>query len=99
MSSGTVTPRASHASISVIAPMSFWTSYPGVLIGVSLLTFFSSVLHVQLSNQTAVIGQHLHDAVCDPRGRGATGGLGPLAGARSERSRCQRLAADAPACS
>jgi ABC-type spermidine/putrescine transport system permease subunit II len=30
---------------------------PGLLIGVSLLTFFTSVLHVQLSNQTAVIGQ------------------------------------------
>jgi len=30
---------------------------PGLLIGVSLLSFFTSVLHVQLSNQTAVIGQ------------------------------------------
>jgi spermidine/putrescine transport system permease protein len=30
---------------------------PGLLIGVSLLTFFTSVLHLQLSNQTAVIGQ------------------------------------------
>ncbi len=30
---------------------------PGLLIGVSLLTFFTSVLHVQLSNQTVVIGQ------------------------------------------
>jgi hypothetical protein len=30
---------------------------PGLLIGVSLLSFFTSVLHMQLSNQTAVIGQ------------------------------------------
>jgi spermidine/putrescine transport system permease protein len=33
---------------------------PGLLIGVSLLTFFTSVLHVQLSNQTAVIGQAVY---------------------------------------
>ena len=33
---------------------------PGLLIGVSLLTFFTSVLHVQLSNQTAVIGQSVY---------------------------------------
>src|SRR5262249_50071522 len=33
---------------------------PGLLIGVSLLTFFTSVLHQQLSNQTAVIGQAVY---------------------------------------
>ena len=33
---------------------------PGLLIGVSLLTFFTSVLHLQLSNQTAVIGQAVY---------------------------------------
>jgi spermidine/putrescine transport system permease protein len=33
---------------------------PGLLIGVSLLTFFTSVLHAQLSNQTAVIGQSVY---------------------------------------
>jgi ABC-type spermidine/putrescine transport system permease subunit II len=33
---------------------------PGLLIGVSLLTFFTSVLHVQLSNQTVVIGQSVY---------------------------------------
>jgi ABC-type spermidine/putrescine transport system permease subunit II len=33
---------------------------PGLLIGVSLLSFFTSVLHVQLSNQTAVIGQSVY---------------------------------------
>jgi spermidine/putrescine transport system permease protein len=33
---------------------------PGLLIGVSLLTFFTSVLHVSLSNQTAVIGQAVY---------------------------------------
>jgi ABC-type spermidine/putrescine transport system permease subunit II len=33
---------------------------PGLLIGVSLLTFFTSVLHVPLSNQTAVIGQSVY---------------------------------------
>lgn len=33
---------------------------PGLLIGVSLLTFFTSVLHQQLSNQTAVIGQSVY---------------------------------------
>jgi spermidine/putrescine transport system permease protein len=33
---------------------------PGLLIGVSLLTFFTSVLHVQLSNQTAAIGQAVY---------------------------------------
>jgi ABC-type spermidine/putrescine transport system permease subunit II len=33
---------------------------PGLLIGVSLLTFFTSVLHVQLSNQTAAIGQTVY---------------------------------------
>jgi spermidine/putrescine transport system permease protein len=33
---------------------------PGLLIGVSLLSFFTSVLHVQLSNQTAVIGQAVY---------------------------------------
>jgi ABC-type spermidine/putrescine transport system permease subunit II len=33
---------------------------PGLLIGVSLLTFFTSVLHVQLSNQTVVIGQAVY---------------------------------------
>jgi len=36
---------------------------PGLLIGVSLLTFFTSVLHLQLSNQTAVIGQAVY---CTP---------------------------------
>ena len=33
---------------------------PGLLIGVSLLSFFTSVLHAQLSNQTAVIGQAVY---------------------------------------
>jgi ABC-type spermidine/putrescine transport system permease subunit II len=33
---------------------------PGLLIGVSLLSFFTSVLHVQLSNQTVVIGQSVY---------------------------------------
>jgi ABC-type spermidine/putrescine transport system permease subunit II len=33
---------------------------PGLLIGVSLLSFFTSVLHVQLSNQTATIGQTVY---------------------------------------
>lgn len=33
---------------------------PGLLIGVSLLTFFTSVLHVQLSSQTAVVGQSVY---------------------------------------
>jgi spermidine/putrescine transport system permease protein len=33
---------------------------PGLLIGVSLLSFFTSVLHLQLSNQTAVIGQSVY---------------------------------------
>ena len=33
---------------------------PGLLIGVSLLTFFTGVLHVALSNQTAVIGQAVY---------------------------------------
>jgi spermidine/putrescine transport system permease protein len=33
---------------------------PGLLIGVSLLTFFTSVLHLSLSNQTAVIGQAVY---------------------------------------
>src|SRR5256885_2968152 len=33
---------------------------PGLLIGVSLLTFFTSVLHVSLSNQAAVIGQAVY---------------------------------------
>jgi spermidine/putrescine transport system permease protein len=33
---------------------------PGLLIGVSLLSFFTGVLHVQLSNQTAVIGQSVY---------------------------------------
>lgn len=33
---------------------------PGLLIGVSLLTFFTSVLHMQLSNQTAAIGQAVY---------------------------------------
>src|SRR5690242_13615258 len=33
---------------------------PGLLIGVSLLTFFTSVLHLQLSNQTVVIGQAVY---------------------------------------
>jgi spermidine/putrescine transport system permease protein len=33
---------------------------PGLLIGVSLLTFFTSVLHVTLSSQTAVIGQSVY---------------------------------------
>ncbi len=33
---------------------------PGLLIGVSLLTFFTSVLHVALSNQTVVIGQSVY---------------------------------------
>ncbi|HUO75015.1 MAG TPA: ABC transporter permease [Solirubrobacteraceae bacterium] len=33
---------------------------PGLLIGVSLLTFFTSTLHQQLSNQTAVIGQAVY---------------------------------------
>ncbi len=33
---------------------------PGLLIGVSLLSFFTSVLHTQLSNQTAVIGQAVY---------------------------------------
>ncbi|HWJ50265.1 MAG TPA: ABC transporter permease [Solirubrobacteraceae bacterium] len=33
---------------------------PGLLIGVSLLTFFTSVLHVMLSSQTAVIGQSVY---------------------------------------
>jgi ABC-type spermidine/putrescine transport system permease subunit II len=33
---------------------------PGLLIGVSLLSFFTSALHVQLSNQTAVIGQAVY---------------------------------------
>jgi ABC-type spermidine/putrescine transport system permease subunit II len=33
---------------------------PGLLIGVSLLTFFTSTLHLQLSNQTAVIGQAVY---------------------------------------
>jgi ABC-type spermidine/putrescine transport system permease subunit II len=33
---------------------------PGLLIGVSLLTFFTSVLHLTLSNQTVVIGQSVY---------------------------------------
>ena len=33
---------------------------PGLLIGVSLLTFFTSVLHLTLSNQTVVIGQAVY---------------------------------------
>jgi spermidine/putrescine transport system permease protein len=33
---------------------------PGLLIGVSLLTFFTGVLHVALSNQTVVIGQSVY---------------------------------------
>lgn len=33
---------------------------PGLLIGVSLLSFFTGALHVQLSNQTAVIGQAVY---------------------------------------
>jgi spermidine/putrescine transport system permease protein len=33
---------------------------PGLLIGVSLLTFFTSVLKLQLSNQTATIGQAVY---------------------------------------
>ena len=33
---------------------------PGLLIGVSLLSFFTSVLHVALSSQTAVIGQSVY---------------------------------------
>jgi spermidine/putrescine transport system permease protein len=33
---------------------------PGLLIGVSLLTFFTSVLHLALSNQTVVIGQAVY---------------------------------------
>ena len=33
---------------------------PGLLIGVSLLSFFTSVLHLQLSNQTVVIGQSVY---------------------------------------
>lgn len=33
---------------------------PGLLIGVSLLSFFTSVLHVPLSSQTAVIGQSVY---------------------------------------
>jgi ABC-type spermidine/putrescine transport system permease subunit II len=33
---------------------------PGLLIGVSLLSFFTSVLHLALSNQTAVIGQSVY---------------------------------------
>jgi spermidine/putrescine transport system permease protein len=33
---------------------------PGLLIGVSLLSFFTSVLHLQLSNQTAAIGQSVY---------------------------------------
>jgi spermidine/putrescine transport system permease protein len=33
---------------------------PGLLIGVSLLSFFTSVLHMQLSNLTAVIGQSVY---------------------------------------
>jgi spermidine/putrescine transport system permease protein len=33
---------------------------PGLLIGVSLLTFFTSVLNVPLSNQTATIGQSVY---------------------------------------
>jgi spermidine/putrescine transport system permease protein len=33
---------------------------PGLLIGVALLTFFTSVLHVQLSLQTAVLGQAVY---------------------------------------
>jgi spermidine/putrescine transport system permease protein len=33
---------------------------PGLLIGVALLSFFTGVLHVALSNQTAVIGQAVY---------------------------------------
>ncbi len=33
---------------------------PGLLIGVALLTFLTSVLHVQLSKQTAVLGQAVY---------------------------------------
>jgi spermidine/putrescine transport system permease protein len=33
---------------------------PGVLIGVSLLSFFTNVLHLQLTTQTAVIGQSVY---------------------------------------
>jgi spermidine/putrescine transport system permease protein len=33
---------------------------PGLLIGVSLLTFFTGVLHLTLSNQTVVIGQAVY---------------------------------------
>lgn len=33
---------------------------PGLLIGVALLTFFTSVLHLQLSLQTAVLGQAVY---------------------------------------
>jgi ABC-type spermidine/putrescine transport system permease subunit II len=33
---------------------------PGVLIGVSLLSFFSNVLNLQLTTQTAVIGQSIY---------------------------------------
>jgi spermidine/putrescine transport system permease protein len=33
---------------------------PGLLIGVSLLSFFTSVLHLALSNQTVVIGQSVY---------------------------------------
>src|SRR3981081_2986588 len=33
---------------------------PGLLIGVSLLSFFTSVLHLPLSNQTGVIGQSVY---------------------------------------
>jgi ABC-type spermidine/putrescine transport system permease subunit II len=33
---------------------------PGVLIGVSLLSFFTNILHLQLTTQTAVIGQSVY---------------------------------------
>jgi ABC-type spermidine/putrescine transport system permease subunit II len=44
----------------VRAAMTLPIMLPGLLIGVSLLTFFTSTLHLALSNQTVVIGQTVY---------------------------------------
>ena len=59
---------------------------PGLLIGVSLLVLLTSVFHLQLSPQTAVIGQAVYTTpfVAAAR-RGAPAGVRPVARARRER--------------